>query len=215
VEFPIYMYVILLAILASTSVYFQRQRPLYLTIFPVFLVITLIMEGVGIYLWYHRLENLVVYNWFTAFEFCFYLFVLSKIIQKSKAKRITRLVLLLYAAGTIINLLFFQGKGGFHSITYSIGCLLIVAACIYYFLELFRLPRYVNLAKEPPFWICSGLLFYYCCSFPLLGLVNFIGSFPRVIIDNLDFFLTLMNVLLYSLFTIAFLCRIKTRKYIS
>jgi hypothetical protein len=42
--------------------------------------------------------------------------------------------------------------------------------------------------------------------------VNFMNSAPQIIIRNLMNILMIINVLSYSLFTIAFLCRIRIRK---
>ena len=108
-----------------------------------------------------------------------------------------------------LNIFFLLKRGYFHSITYALGCLLIVAICIYYFYELFHYSRLLTLVQEPAFWICSGLLFFYSCSFPLFGLLNFVGDASRVIINNIDNILKLLNVMLYSIFTIAFLCRVR------
>jgi hypothetical protein len=66
--------------------------------------------------------------------------------------------------------------------------------------------------KEPAFWICSGLLFFYTCSFPLFGLWNHLHGLPRIILRNLAAVMQFLNVLLYSLFSIAFLCRIRIQK---
>lgn len=171
------------------------------------------MEGISVYLWYNSIQNRDIYNWFTAFEFGFYLYLLREIVKSKKVKKVILITSLIFLPLTSINIAFIQGKDGFHSVTYSVGCLLIVAFSIYYFYELFKLPKSVALIRESEFWICSGILFFYCCSFPLMGLVNFLDTVPRLIIDNLDFFLTLLNVMLYSLYTIAFLCRIKIRRY--
>ncbi len=95
--------------------------------------------------------------------------------------------------------------------TYSLGCLLIVAFCIFYVWELFQLKHSVNLLRQPAFWICSGLLFFYACTFPILALVNFIKIEPAFL-RTTGFILDFVNILLYLSFTIAFLCRLRTRK---
>jgi hypothetical protein len=38
------------------------------------------------------------------------------------------------------------------------------------------------------------------------------GSFPIILANNLQYILIVLNVFLYLLFSIAFLCRIKIRK---
>ncbi|WP_431213185.1 hypothetical protein ACQ86N_47525 [Puia sp. P3] len=103
----------------------------------------------------------------------------------------------------------------FHTMSYCLGCLLIVCACIYYFWELFQQKSSVDLIHQPAFWVCSGLLFFYSCTFPLYGLTKLMESLPKVILVNLFNIFILLNIFLYLSFTIAFLCRLKTRKSMS
>ncbi len=215
-SFPLYIYFIGISFLFSLTVYLsRRQTPLYLLLFPPFLLLTLTVEIIGASLSHRQQPNVWLYNFFTVFEFCFYLLLVSFIISNHKMKRILRYTLLLYAAAASYNIIFIQRIGAFHTFTYSIGCLLIVAACVYYFFELFKMPQAIKLTNTPAFWICSGLLFFYCCGFPLFGMFNFLRGISNLIIKNFYAIIIILNIFLYSLFTIAFLCRLKTRKYIS
>ncbi|WP_133053943.1 hypothetical protein [Niastella yeongjuensis] len=153
----------------------------------------------------------LLFNTFTTFEIIFYLYIIRCCLYNLKIRKIILWVMTIYPVLVLINSAFFQVKT-FHTSTYSFGCLLIVGACIYYFLELFQSTRSVNLLKEPAFWICSGLLFFYTCSFPLFGLWNHLHGLPGIILRNLSTVLQILNVLLYSLFSIAFLCRVRFRK---
>lgn len=211
---PLYIYFICLSFLISLSLFHRIKGFSYLKLFPPFLFVTLVTEILGSYFWSIGRNNLVLYNFFTVFEFCFYLFVIRLIIGSKKVKIIIQLTAILYAIAAIVNILFIQSMKTFHTVTYSIGCLLIVIFCIYYFLELFRLPRFVNLVANPAFWICSGLLFFYCCGFPLYGLVNVWADISDLVGRNFDRIITILNIFLYSLFTIAFLCN-KTMNYTS
>ncbi len=163
------------------------------------------------YLAFHRSNTVLLSNLSTMVSFCFYMYILREVVHGPKAKRILLYCLLAFPLISIVNIFLVQKSGVFQTMTYSLGCLLVVAACIYYFLELFRSRSYVNLLREPAFWICSGLLFYSACSFPVYGLINFMSldfSFIRIILYILGF----VNILLYLSFTIAFLCRLRTRK---
>ncbi|OYW19960.1 MAG: hypothetical protein B7Z54_02450, partial [Sphingobacteriales bacterium 12-47-4] len=111
-----------------------------------------------------------------------------------------------------LNIEFFQGEDTFHTISFSVGCLLIAFFSILYFLDLLRLPQSEDLITNPFFWILSGLLFFYICGFPLYGLVNLWANIAPILIKNLDRFINILNIFLYSLFTISFIC-IRTRKY--
>jgi hypothetical protein len=209
---PIYIYLIALSFIVALFIYKTPPYP-YLKLFPPFLFATLVAEVTGSYLWSIKKNNNFIYNFFTVIEFCFYMFLLSLIINNLKAKKYIRVCAIFYALISVSNIIFFQGMKMFHTITYSLGCLLIVAVCIYYFLELFRSPKAIKLSKDPAFWICSGLLFFYCCGFPLYAFINFWARFKWMTYSFENIF-TILNIFLYSLFTIAFLCN-KTRNYIS
>lgn len=212
---PLYVYFIAFSFLASLSAFAIKKSPIYLKLFPPFLLATLIVELVGAYLPSINKPNVWLYNFFTVIEFCFYLFIISLVIKNNRGKKTIRIILVLYAIITIVNIIFIQKMKAFHTVTYALGCLLIVVVCIYYFLELFRNPKSVKLTNNPAFWICSGLLFFYCCGFPLYGLTNFISGISELIIKNFFAIIIILNIFLYSLFTIAFLCRLKIRKYTS
>ena len=206
----LYVYFIALSFIASLVVYAGRNY-IYLKLFPPFLFITLTAEFTGLYLRNIGRNNLFIYNFFSVFEFSFYIVLISIIIHNKKAKLVMRAGSVVYAAISTVNILFIQGMKEFHTVTYSLGCLLIVAACIYYFLELFRRPKSVKLFLDPAFWICSGLLFFYCCGFPLYAFINFWSSLKWAI-KNFDNIVTILNIFLYTLFIIAFLCS-RNRKY--
>ena len=208
-----YTFTLALCFLASLSVFYKlKASDAYLKFFPPFLLAIFLVELLGAYLISSRKDNVWVYNFFTMFEFCFYGWMISIIIINKSVKNIIRIIVLFYALIATVNILFIQKITAFHSVTYSLGCLMIVVFCIYYFLEMFRFPRSINLSSNPAFWICAGLLFYYCCGFPLFALVNYWRDISKLIQKNFSEIFMILNVFLYSLFTIAFLC-IRTRKY--
>lgn len=209
---PLFIYFLIPCILAGFTVYFQKGSPLYLKLFPVLLVIMLLVEIAGQYVVRQFGTNVPLYNFYTSFELTFFLYLLREMMQGKVIKLVILILVILYPLYCLANIFFIQGVGKWHSNSYVIGNLLIVGLSMYYFFELFKLPKAVNLINEPAFWICSGLLFFYSCSFPFLGLVNFLTYAPDVIKRNFSSILTLLNILQYILYTIAFLCRVKFKK---
>jgi hypothetical protein len=211
-EVPFHIYFIVLSLIVSVAGnLLSRQTTMYLKVFPFYLSITLIIECVQTYRWWHGYSTTTLYNFFGLFEFMFYFFILHQIIQTKKVKRAVKALLILYPVLFSINIAFVQ-VNGFTSISYSFGCLMVASICVYYFFELFQSKYSVVLVREPAFWLCTALLFFYCCTFPYFALANFLVNFPEIIMDNFEVLLNLMNSLLYSLFTIAFLCRIRIGK---
>lgn len=203
---------IAISIIASLVANRKKNSELYIKAFSFFLIASLLVEMIGDVRNNKGLNNLLMYNIFNVFEFTFYIWLIREIVQNKKAKNLILYILLLYPAVDLVNIFFIQGTTHFHTITYALGCLLIVLLCIYYFFELFQSPSSVNLLKQPAFWICSGLLFFYCCSFPIFGLSNLLMHLPRIFMRNIRTIIILLNIFLYSMFTLAFLCRFRTMK---
>lgn len=212
--FSIDMYFMMISILAGVTVYFQPNSPMHLKLFPLFLLLTFNLEFIAGYMVSHEMHTTILYNFFNIIQFGFFIYFSSNILFDIKAISRGKVLLGSYLIFAVLNICFFQKIKTYNSITYAIGCLCVVTLCVYYFYELFRLKKFVKLTHEPSFWITTGLLFYFSCSFPLLTTANFVQNIPEIIINSLQSLIQLMNILLYSLFTIAFLCRIKIRKYI-
>jgi hypothetical protein len=204
---PIYIYAILVSLIASTYIAVRYSIPKYLKLFPVFLFLTLVVELFGTF----TTNNAPLYNFFSIVEFVFYLFIIKRILITRIIRFWITVVMIFYPIGCIINIFLIQKSiYRLHVTTYSIGCLIVVIFSIFYFYELFRSTNSVNLKREPAFWIITGLLFFYTCSFPIFGLINIISSVP-LITRNIAALLVIINVILYTLFAVAFLCRIQTK----
>lgn len=207
---PLYFYFIALCLIVALFVYSKTKHPLF-KYFPIFLFATLSTEFVGNYLKSINKPNAILYNFFSIAEFVFYIVIIREIIKSPKVKKIMLWGVILYSVISFSNIVFFQGIDRFHTVTYSLGCLFIVISCAYYFFEIFRLPGSEKLLTNPAFWICSGLLFFYCCSFPLYAFLNYWWRFSWMRKGFTDI-INILNIFLYSMFIIAFLCS-RTRKY--
>ena len=200
--------------LASLTIFFQPpgRKERYLRYFSFFLFVNCLMDTATNMIAVTGADNVFLNNLVQMFTIAFQIYLLREIVQGAKAKKTFLYFLLTYLLLSLINFFLVQKTGVFNTLTYSLGSLLIVSGCIYYFWELFQFRSFVNLVRQPAFWICSGLLFYYVCNFPLTSLLNFIHALPKVILQNLFIIFILLNIFLYLSFTIAFLCRLKTRK---
>jgi hypothetical protein len=207
--------VLVLCFIASLTNYLNKNAPLYLKLFPVFLLQVLICEYIGVQMASHQQNNLFFYSITSVVEFMFYFFFFYSVYRSSKAKRTVLILMAVYLVGALVNIFYIQGRKVFHTYSFMVGCLLVIAGSIYYFLQLFRNPQQGSIMREPAFWITSALLFYFGCVLPIYGIVNYISTLSNTLNVVLVFILKFMNILLYSLFTLAFLCKVNFRKYIS
>lgn len=201
----------IISLIASFTAYFKYPALLYLRLFPIFLGISLGVQLFAPWLVVVLKNNSILFNFYAILNFSFYLFVLGSVISNKQTKNVIFNSIWIFVLLALCNLFFLQGVHHWNSLTYSVGCLLIIAFCIYYFLEIFRLPNATKLYNQPAFWIITGFLFFYACSFPFLGLANFLSN-EGVLIRNLSTILIVLTFLMYLLFAIGFIVRIKFKK---
>jgi hypothetical protein len=205
----------IVCLLASITVYFQPETERYLKLFPVYLLIVNVVGPIGKYMGDHSMNNTLLYNIYSIIEFVFYLFVLHEIIRNKKVKKIIVYILYICLPLAILDMYGIQKANVFHSMSYALNSLALVGICVFYFYELFQLPQTNSLLREPAFWICTSILFSTCCNFPLFAFAMFFNAPPQFIINNILTILFIINIFSFSLYTIAFLCRIKTSKFMS
>jgi hypothetical protein len=209
---PLQYFAIALGIIVGFIAMIQKRLPRNLWLFPFFLLFTLVVEIIGWQMAEKGEHNSALYNFSSVAATTYYMYLVMHIIHSFKARKVIWMLMIVYVIISLVNIFFVQKMETFHTMTYSLGCLMIVLVSMYYFFELFQVPRAIDLKKEPVFWIVAGLLFYYICSLPILGAVNFLYTFPDFIASSIEQIITILNVLLYSLFTIGLLCRVSFRR---
>jgi len=214
-EFPIHIIFILISAVVGFIVLGKGGLPIYMKLLPFFLLLTFILEVIGWQMGLQGINNTIYYNFYSILFFIYYLYIIHQLLRSGWVKRILLFCMIGYPLLSMINIFFLQGPHVFHTMTYSVGSLLTIIFCVYFFYELFRIPHSINLKTHPGFWIVTGLLFFNACSLPFIGLANYIYQFSPLLISKLQFILSFLNILLYLLFTIAFLCRLSFQRSMS
>jgi hypothetical protein len=152
-------------------------------------------------------------------ECSFDFYILRCIIENAKADRIILIVTAIFVLFAFVNILVIQKKAGFNSINFTIGCLILVVLCIYYFFELFQKTDAESLSRLPAFWIASAILFNTVLTFPTFALLSFMQETNRfnkgttkIVLIHISVIFNIISVLTYILYSIAFLCRIRIRR---
>lgn len=202
----------------SFLVFIHKPTPVYLKLFPVYFFCELIVVLREEWLSNHGKYNTGLANVWGIVEFCFYFFVLREIIVRLKIKRLMLYVSVAFASFAFFNLLVIQHKVGFNPVNFTIGCLITVSFCIYYFVELFQKTEAQSLSRLPAFWISSGILFNTVLTFPTFALLFFLEDSTKVdratqlLYRNFDRILIVIGILTMLLYMFGFLCRISFRK---
>ncbi len=124
------------------------------------------------------------------------------------------LVLLIMIVFLGYNLYFIvQGKTEFNLSSFLGMSVIFILCSIYYILEMFRVKESDNLLREPSFWIATALLFFYACSFTLIGLSNYLASLSKAFSASVKIFLEVNNYVYNILLCIAFMCKYLNKNF--
>lgn len=209
---PVIVLTILLCFIVALLSKLQKQPPRYLNSFLVYIIVTISVEIITWWYSLHNMNNLKFYNFYAIVNFPYLLFLLRSFLSTERVIRILNYAIVAFPLMALVNLLLIQGTGIFNTYTYMLGCLLVVATCIFYFYERIKFPGPYSLLQDPTFWTATGLLFFYTCSLPLNGILNFISNMPWLVFTTLHVTNIMINIILYLFFSISFICNLIFRK---
>lgn len=189
-----------------------KDKPSKCLVYLLFYV--LITEQVGRYFRevLHK-SNVEYYNVSTAIEFLVYFYLFSKFFERKRNQLFSKNLLWFYPIVWLINILFIQGFHRFHTYSLIFGSVLIILLCCMFFLELLSITLEVDITKYAPFWLCTGLLFFYT------GIISsdlLITYFNRIRFFNGQLSLykiisNILNLILYSGYIMYFVCYHRNR----
>jgi hypothetical protein len=218
-NFTISDFIQLSIFLISLSVFAQKPLPLYLRLFPLYFFLLMIDDFAIEYTTALGIHNNIIINTWGIAEFSFYLFVLWSVIVNIKVKRRILYTTMTFVVFALINLFFIQHNDLFNPVNFTIGTVITVIFCIYYFFELFQKTEAQTLTRLPSFWIVSAILFNVVLIFPIFALFSFMNQLSKanqktsmIVFDHIVAIFNIISVLTYILYSIGFLCRIRTSK---
>jgi hypothetical protein len=218
-KFSVSDFIQLSIFLISLSVFAQKPIPLYLRLFPVYFFFLMIVDMALEYTTDLGIHNNIILNIWGPVEFSFYFFVIGQVIVSKKVQKRILYTTIAFVIFAIIILLFFQHNDLFNPINFTIGTVITVILCIYYFFELFQKTEAQSLTRLPSFWVVSGILFNVVLIFPIMALISFMDQLSKtnrntsmIIFNNIVAIFNIISVLTYILYSIGFLCRIRTSK---
>ena len=183
-----------------------KDKSMFWKLALVFLFVTCVTESYGLYLAHKYHNNLKLYNYFFLIEQAFIsysMFYCFKPYINPKFIVIVGSTFLL-----ISNLYFFLGYtgGDFNRISQNVGGILFTVYSLLYFYLFLKDKNYLQISSHPEFWWVTGILFFYFGSviFNLFYQSITIKLFGRSIYYYLS---TILNLILYSLWTYSFICR--------
>lgn len=205
-----YCYLMVLLTSAVTAVGRAGDlRPSYLRHFALFLPATVLVELAGLALRRAGHVNHWLYNLYIPLYFLFYSRLYYFVVHSPLMRRVIIWSAVVFAAAYLANLGAGQGLYTFNSYSYLLSSFLLVAWVLSYFQQVLRAGEPLSLTREPIFWISTGLLFFNLGHFLYLGLLNYLLAVNQSWARRYGTISILLNILNYSLFTVAFLCQLR------
>lgn len=206
--FPSTLLIEFLCLLAA--IIFLKTDELAWRSFIFFMLFIVLVDGTG---WgmavFFNMKNHWLYNIQLLVETCYTFWLINKIFTRTFSSHPVFLkasVAVFFVSYLIENSLshFLQ----YSSISSSLSSVLLIALCCCYFYLLLKKENETDLLKNPDFWIMAGVFLFYFSSlaanlfFQELMSINIIKNIP------LRYYIfTVLNILLYGSWFIAFKCR--------
>ena len=139
---------------------------------------------------------------FTCYAYFFYLLIKLHWLKKMAVIFICTFPLFWFIA--VFSLF---GLKNWNSYVYIVGSLFIMLFVIGYYYQLITNEEVKRLTNNSEFWIATGLIIFFAGNLPYLGMYNFLIKNYSDLADSLSTILRLLNIMMYSLFAYAYICR--------
>jgi hypothetical protein len=195
-----FTYIIALGVIVGL-LFFQKLSPQYIRLLVALLLITLLIEVGAV--WFYktfRIKNHWIYNVFTPVQF----FLMWSMFFRSSISKNRYFIYSAILLGVFffINIFWWQGYTMFNSYTFMLSGALITFYTLSYLANLYRGEEVHRFNKEPMFWVCIGILFYFPANIIVTGFIYELYKYSKDLSIRLYHINKILNILMYSFFLI-------------
>ncbi|NVK29084.1 MAG: hypothetical protein HWE14_13605 [Flavobacteriia bacterium] len=173
-----------------------------------------LVEGASITLHYLEVNNnMPLYHLYIGMEFFLVTYLYSAILPVFLTPKRQLLLSGAFILALLIKLLDWESIFAFPSILRPVESSIIIALSVIYFLSIMKSEEFVNLFKSATFWISSAMLIYFSANMLIFAYTDYLAQQSMELFSAVWYIHTGLNVIFYSLLTVALLCRTPTAKY--
>lgn len=210
------LYLGILAISFIASILNRKNLPSYFWLFSLLLGLTIVNESIAYYFLYYThpvRRPFFLYHFFIPVYYSLLAGVYYYYFEKPGVKKIVLYSIPVFIGVNVVLSLTLQKMDVVNTYAFMLLTVLVLSWVLYYFYELMREYKSPSLTRMPFFWINAGNLFFYPGMFFLMSFLNvLIENDPALLSILYNLINRLMNYLLYTLFTIGFLCTVRKQK---
>jgi hypothetical protein len=204
------LYFVSLGISWLFSIIFRKQEK-GLFIIPYLLSLSLLVEIVTRVMSNGGLNNIFIYHIYIPLEYGLWAIYFYHVNSSGRVKKAIKFSVPLFIILSLILSFKVVSFSVFPNLQLNIeGVLLIVWAIISIFtVEI----THANLFSRPVFWICVGVLVFYCAIFTFVGIYNYILDYKSSLFESFKIYLLVIpNCFLYTCISISFICSHRIKK---
>jgi len=150
-------------------------------------------------------KNIDWYNIFMGIEFLMYGYFYYLIIELKIVKTVIRVYLWVFPVFWYTVVFFVFGIKSWNSYLAIAGSLSVVCFSLFYYYQLVAFaPQKKQFGSSAEFWIVTGLLVFYSCNMPYIGMLNFLVKNYLTLAHKIIVSFQVMYILTYGLFIYAF-----------
>ena len=205
----IYLTILFISLVLSIFSY-KKDKALYL--FPFLLSAALLSDLVATVLKYFGFNYFFLYHIYLPIEYSLLAYYFYLTIRNVQIKRVILYsipIFIVFSLMFSLEIVLISKYPNFQTI---IECLLLVTwATIAIFT--IEVKEDVSILSLPVFWICVAILIYQCGVFTFTGVFNFLLDTKPALLDKIKPYQIVLNCILYTLYSVAFICSHRTEKY--
>ncbi|TYR34743.1 hypothetical protein FXV77_14835 [Sphingobacterium phlebotomi] len=156
--------------------------------------------------------NAQIYNCFMLGQYLALAYYFRQIVQSSRVRKGIQVFMYLYPVFWYVFVFFIFKLNEWNSYVFIIGGVCTILWAVIYCYELLVADEPVMLRYNEKFWIAIGLIFFYVCSVPYMGMYRFLTAYYTNLATLLHVPLQISNIVMYYLFTYAFICQLTITK---
>ncbi|MBO9594495.1 MAG: hypothetical protein J7599_16450 [Niabella sp.] len=189
----------------------QLQAIIILVIYATIIEVSVIYFREHVSVRYEGVNNVLPqYNIFTMAEFLFYAYFFRQAIRSRRMKVVINLFLYSFPAFWYFSVFGLFTILEWNSYVFLTGGVFTIFGCLLYFRQLLDTEVFIPVKQNSEFWIVSGLAAFYITVVPFMGMYHFLSKHIVWLAVGLKPMLQISNIIMYTLFAYAFLCRLKT-----
>lgn len=212
-------------LLCSFIFCYKKLTSKFIKIFPLFAIANIISDVNTLKNFFFRKEGHetlyqisdIIFFLLLLFEIIFFTYILFQLIQSALAKRVAFVMNILFSVSFILSiasLFIHRNNNNLTTILFLVSILFeslsIIMLCLIFFIEILKKPYTKELTKLQPFWMVTGILFYFSLRLPAFLFSSYFGMQQNILLANV--ILSIYNyseIIPYALFIKSMTCRIK------